>query len=248
MGITLSATEAARLAGVTERTMRTWLSSGKVPGAHKQEPREAAGKGPARWQIDSDQLAQVPGITLDRDALAVLEGRARRSPGGVLARLDALEAQVRALSARLRALEASSGSIGNENAPYAPVARSEPNLSEQASMGSGLPITATRPPAGLPGASYSLTYGRSGEDAPLDVAGMSGGTFRTRADAARWLMRHGIASEGTPKTWPGWRDVELTPGAVLALAVSLCDPSNHRITWRLHPCGDTSCVCHELLS
>jgi hypothetical protein len=244
MGITLSATEAARLTGVTERTMRAWLAAGKIPGAHKQAPEQAAGKGPVRWEIDSDQLAQVPGITLDRDALAVLEARGRRSPGGVLARLDALEAQVRALSARVRALEASSGSSGNSNAP---VTRSE--AQEGASMAwdrESYHPTPDRLPVDLPSASFSLRYGT---DAPPDAAGRaSGATFRTRADAARWLMRHGIASEGTPKTWPGWRDVELTPGAVLALAVSLCDPSNHRITWRLHPCGDTSCVCHELLS
>lgn len=241
MGITLSATEAARVAHVTERTMRAWLASGKVPG-HKQEPRDAAGKGPPRWEIDSDALAAVPGISIDRDALALFDAQARRSPAGVLARLDALEAQVRALSAKLRALEGSTGSSGNT---IAPVTRSDgqegglPPLDRESYQPAPY-----RPPVAPVSASYSLTYGRSGEDAPEMGAG---GIFRTRADAGRWLMRHGV-NERTPKSWPGWREVELTPRQVLGLALSLYDPTNWRIPWRLHRCEDSACVCHELLT
>ncbi len=73
------------------------------------------------------------------------------------------------------------------------------------------------------------------------------GMFGTRADAARWLLRHGVNSESTPKDWPGWRDVALDPEDVLALAIRVCDPANHRITWRLHRCDEASCVCQRML-
>ncbi|HUY76441.1 MAG TPA: hypothetical protein VMV29_06695 [Ktedonobacterales bacterium] len=69
----------------------------------------------------------------------------------------------------------------------------------------------------------------------------------THADAARWLVRHGIASETTPKSWPGWRETPPTPADVLALALSFADEGNWRKSWRLHPCGDSGCVCHDLL-
>ncbi len=78
-------------------------------------------------------------------------------------------------------------------------------------------------------------------------AGSGGLLFGTRADAARWLLRHGVNSESTPKDWPGWRDVALDPEDVLALAIRVCDPANHRITWRLHRCDEASCVCQRML-
>ena len=96
---------------------------------------------------------------------------------------------------------------------------------------------AVPPPAPREAQAFSMTY----------TAPAAGGAFRTRADAGRWLMRHGIHSEGTPKTWPGWRDVVLEPRAVLQLALSLYDPAQWRITWRLHRCDDPACVCRELL-
>lgn len=73
------------------------------------------------------------------------------------------------------------------------------------------------------------------------------GAFRTHADAARWLARHGV-NEHTPKTWRGWQDVPLEPRPILEDAISRYDPGNWRITWRLARCGDPACVCHELLS
>ncbi len=76
---------------------------------------------------------------------------------------------------------------------------------------------------------------------------LAGMLFGTRADAARWLLRHGVNSESTPKDWPGWRDVALDPEDVLALAIRVCDLANHRITWRLHRCGEASCVCQWML-
>jgi hypothetical protein len=41
--------------------------------------------------------------------------------------------------------------------------------------------------------------------------------------------------------------VDLTPAAVLRLAISLYDPANWRIPWRLHRCDDAGCACYELL-
>jgi hypothetical protein len=69
----------------------------------------------------------------------------------------------------------------------------------------------------------------------------------THADAARWLVRHGIASEMTPKSWPRWRETPPTPADVLALAISLADVANWRKSWRLHPCDVSGCPCHDLL-
>jgi hypothetical protein len=71
-------------------------------------------------------------------------------------------------------------------------------------------------------------------------------TFRTRVDVGHFMARH-VVSARTVKSWPGWREVELTPRAVLGLAQSLYDPHNWRITWRLHQCDDVLCVCRELL-
>ena len=73
------------------------------------------------------------------------------------------------------------------------------------------------------------------------------GHFKTHADAARWLVAHGLNSELTPKTWPGWRSTPLTARAILGLALSFLVIKNHRITWRLRPCGDDKCVCVEML-
>jgi len=74
------------------------------------------------------------------------------------------------------------------------------------------------------------------------------GDFKTHADAARWLFVHGINSELTPKTWPGWMRTRLTHREILGLAMSLCDENNHRIAWRLRQCGVDDCVCVEMLT
>lgn len=83
----------------------------------------------------------------------------------------------------------------------------------------------------------------------LDSAAAALGTgSSTRADACRFLVRHGM-NEHTPKTWPGWPPagvaLELRP--ILADAISRYDPANWRITWRLRQCGNPACVCAELL-
>lgn len=74
-----------------------------------------------------------------------------------------------------------------------------------------------------------------------------GGDFKTHAEAARWLVLHGIHSEGTPKSWQGWRRTPLRRADVLALAIRLGSAKNHRINWTLVKCGDVSCVCDQML-
>lgn len=46
----VNAATAARLAGVSERTMREWLKAGKIAGEKIQRPGH-----PAEWQIDTEQ-------------------------------------------------------------------------------------------------------------------------------------------------------------------------------------------------
>ena len=76
MGLKVSAREAARLAGRTERTIRTWVASGKLVAEPLGPRGRRRGVGPNRWLIDVDTLARVPGVTLDRARLAELELRA----------------------------------------------------------------------------------------------------------------------------------------------------------------------------
>ena len=73
------------------------------------------------------------------------------------------------------------------------------------------------------------------------------GDFKTHADAARWLVLHGLHSEGTPKSWRAWMSTPLTHEDVLGKAIKLCDTTNHRIRWRLVVCGDSECVCGRML-
>jgi hypothetical protein len=112
MGIQVTATEAARLVDRSERTIRTWISSGRLPAvpAGLREPGERTG--PTRWAIDVEDLARIPGVTLNGAVLAELEVRARlsaqaRAQGGesILERLAHLESLVAALMERVEQLE-----------------------------------------------------------------------------------------------------------------------------------------------
>ncbi len=81
--VKVNAAEAARLAGVSERTMRTWLAAGRIAGAEKmQRPGH-----PAAWEIDPAQLPQ-------RETPA-------REGGELAVRVAALEQEVRALRTHL---------------------------------------------------------------------------------------------------------------------------------------------------
>lgn len=108
MGTKVNATEAAALVDRTERRVREWIRQGKLRAEPIGPRQRAAGKaGPSAWAIDVDELASVPGVTINRERLAeIAAGRGSRAPGGVLARLAELEARVRVLEARLRAVEA----------------------------------------------------------------------------------------------------------------------------------------------
>lgn len=221
MGLRVTAAQAAALVDRHERIIRWHIRRGTLP---------AVKEGRA-WAIDVSDLEAVPGWRINRDRLGDLEARDARSAATLAARVATLERDVQALRARIRALEAGGGT---GTATSGPVARGEPNLSEWNGGEALSPSRLAGEPVARP---YSMTY----------AAPAAAGTFKTRSDAARWLVRHGIASESTPKTWPGWRDVELEPRAVLTLARSLWEPGNWRITWRLHRCEDGECVCRELL-
>lgn len=193
-------------------------------------PEGEPGHLPARkqgsaWLIDTADLARY--WSIDAGRLDELQRRERRSPDVMAAKIAEMERELKALRARVSSLEAQNGRQTRQDDQQA--AWGSPDMSS-------ISPPAYKPSGELLARSFSMTYAPS----------IAGATFRTRSDAARWLMRHGI-SENTPKSWPGWRDVELEPRAVLQLALSLYDPSNWRITWRLHPCDDSACVCHELL-
>lgn len=81
------------------------------------------------------------------------------------------------------------------------------------------------------------------------AGGPSASAFHTHAEAARWLTAHGVHSDHTPKTWPGWQGVELTPHAVLTFACELERrwATNHRRNWSLRCCGAPGCVCVGVL-
>ncbi len=61
MAGTVNAAAAARLAGISERTMRAWLAAGKITGEKVQRPGQ-----PAAWEIDPAQLP--PRVTPAREA------------------------------------------------------------------------------------------------------------------------------------------------------------------------------------
>jgi polyhydroxyalkanoate synthesis regulator phasin len=107
MGLKVSAREAALLAHKTERTIRTWVASGKLraepTGARARRP----GVGPNRWLIDVDALAQMPGVTLDRVRLAELELRASEASLSIslVERVERLEHEVEALRQQMHVLQ-----------------------------------------------------------------------------------------------------------------------------------------------
>lgn len=233
MGKSLTAAEAAQVAGVSERTIRNWIACGALKAG------KADVTGPKRWAIDVGDLGRRPGVRIDREALAAIETRDARSAGGILARLTTLELEVQALRARLREVEVS-GAIPSRILPQEPVpARIPVRLDaggQHASEASGGHVV--RPAAAKP-----LETSFNGEQGYSDA----GERFAHHAGAARWLVRHGVNSEYTPRSWAGWRQTPLDMRSVLNKALTQCDLSNWRITWRLHRCGEASCVCVEVL-
>lgn len=71
------------------------------------------------------------------------------------------------------------------------------------------------------------------------------GTFANRSEAARFLVRHGLA-ESTARSW--WKGAGWPAEPRDALADALQRPrADWRVTWRLHRCDDDECPCRELL-
>lgn len=174
------------------------------------------------WEIDIRDLERVPGWRVDPARLTLLRGRdGAGASSGLVERLDAIERDVQSMS------ESFSVVVGW-------VRRSILGKSGEPSSESSALMEALGQQA--PAASKT---------SPLQPGAISV-VFRQRAEAGRWLSRHGV-NEFTPKTWRGWREVPLESRAILEDAVARCDPGNWRITWRLHRCGDNMCVCHELL-
>ncbi len=100
MGMKVNAAQAAQLVDRNERRIRAWIHVGlgdwKLP----------ATKAGNTWLIDIDDLAAAPvGVTLDRELLARLQAEQGNAPGGLLSRVEALEAEIQQLRIRLRALE-----------------------------------------------------------------------------------------------------------------------------------------------
>lgn len=252
MGILVSAAEAGALVGRHERIVRWHIGhKDSKTGAWVSDlpARKVAGK----WQVNTDDLARVPDWTVDRERLARLELRQTRSHSGLVARVEALEARLRGLETHIRAMETAIAGISTL-APAPPP--DDPDGSHDAPhawIHEAMQLVETTP-ALEPVGSFPSFPTRYRGPATVKMrdhgGGASGSTFDSRADAGRWLERHGVNAL-TPKSWPGWRHVELSPTAVLRFALDLqrraLAMGDWRVTWRLHRCADSSCVCQELL-
>ena len=107
MGMKINAASAAILTGVSERTIRRMITDRRLRASEAPGPRRrdaAKGIGPAQWMIDTDDLIAA-GLGIDMERMAMIEAQEKRSPGGILARLDRLESEIRALHTRLASVE-----------------------------------------------------------------------------------------------------------------------------------------------
>jgi len=245
MGLRVTAAQAAWLVDRHERMIRWHIERGDL----------AAVKEGRAWRTDVDALAGIPGWRVNRERLAELQAADAQTAASIAARLAELERQIRDLRARVARLET----------PHAPPAPQEPDARQGGRYGdaptgakpSDLALSASGdvlPNFGLPTgyqAAYptayrgprTVTLADRGSGAPL--------RFKTKADAARWLARHGV-NELTPKSWRGWPPPEMTPAAVLAFALDFQRDAHARgdwrVSWLLRRCTDEACVCRDLLS
>jgi hypothetical protein len=102
----MSPAEAAQLVGKTERTIRQWIAGRRLTAQAAGQRTPRPGVGPYRWLIDTDDLAQIPGVALNRALLAEWEAQAALREGGedMLLRLTRVEhevAELRTLVERL---------------------------------------------------------------------------------------------------------------------------------------------------
>lgn len=262
MGIKVSASQAAELVRHHERVVRRRLAHGDLPCAQK----DAQG----HWAIDVDDLATIPGWVVDPERLAMLQAADGRSRSSLLAKVDTALATVASIERRLTALERAiralrendalrSPSDGRETAGgYADIDTGAATRYDRLNAAGDVLASDAPPASHIYGLSPDARHILSDLPTPRVVALADRGagaplTFRYRSDAARWLVRHASPlDEASPKSWHGWRDVEMTPAGVLRFALALQRDAevtrNHRIGWRLHVCEDPACVCHELLA
>ena len=174
------------------------------------------------------QLAGVPGVTVDASRLAELTAAQNRTPQGMLARIEQLERELRGVKARLSLVEgARRGSDASDSAVASADVLGHPSAAY------GPPVATYTPPQAAP--------------PKVSYISMSIGQFRTRADAGRFLERHGVNGH-TARTWRGWEDVELEPTAILRDALARQATADWRARWRLQRCSDPTCVCRDLIS
>jgi hypothetical protein len=231
MALTVSAAQAAWLVDRHERIVRNHVT--RQPGTAGYLPAVKQGH---TWAISTDDLERVPGWRVDAQRLRQLEAADARTVDSQVARITALETRMRSLETRLALVERMRLS-GVDIAPDPLSGDSDNAAGRQVSSHAAIPpLAPVHALAEPPSPSFSLTYRTPEMPA----------TFRTHADAGRFMARHGV-NERTVKSWPGWRSVELTPRAVLDLALTLYNPTNWRITWRLQRCDDPTCVCREML-
>ena len=177
-----------------------------------------------RMRIAVEALSGVPGWQVDESLLNRLDQFTARASAAT----EALDQRVRALERRVAALErrlVSSADV-SLSAPATALPEQPEPLVERPERG---PRT--------------VTLADRGAGRPL--------AFANGAAAARWLVRHGVHSEYTPRSWPGWPPRPLTREAALAFAQSLLSEArargDWRVTWRLHRCDDPLCVCQSML-
>jgi hypothetical protein len=266
MGIQVSAKEAAWLAHRNERVVRGWIKSGKLhatpTGPRLPAPGAEERVGPSRWAIDTDDLATVAGVRLDAERLSELQASAPNAQASLRRRVDALEREVAQLRAQMaRFTTATGAATGLESAhTSSQEGAGWPEMGEQRSRGDA-PLTGRSGPVARAGDgsgdAFTATYGEwTPRPRPLTVAladrGIGGPLpFKTKADAARWLGRHGV-NPLTPKSWPGWPPIEMTPMATLTFALDIWREArarrDWRVTWSLRRCDDTACVCQGMLA
>lgn len=220
-------------------------------------------------RLDLEAIAAVVGWRIDPARLAELRAEASASPTTLAAQVEHLTALIRAERIQRRELE---GRVLELTALVQTLTRDDtaeasPDGQQAAweyqSVGEGAALSdLPRSASGdvlahgrglAPDARHILS--RYGPERPVALADRGGGaavTFRTKTDAARWLVRHGLNSETTPKSWRGWPPDELTPTAVLTFALDVWRDArargDWRVTWRLRPCDDGGCICHDLLA
>lgn len=88
----ISAVQAAQLVGRNERRIRDWIATQRLP----------ATKVGQTWQIDVDDLERLPGVTVDREQLALLQAG---TPQAWLTRVHDLEEIVQHLQREVELLK-----------------------------------------------------------------------------------------------------------------------------------------------